>query len=166
MITETRWVAERIATEVFVHLMHGYRVKPFELATQCRSVFTERHNSRTSGPRYEIVRHLEPSPPFWPLTVNCDQPAGYGITCEATCIRYEQHCYPADGYVFRFIGERAEFGPGCRELMRPAPDNTVFVCETLPPRHAVYIVKNYLIDAVLSLTEGRGPLTVNSTHRS
>ena len=110
------------------------------------------------------MRHLEPSPPFWPRTVNGDQTAGYGITCGATCIHYEQRCYPADGYVFGFLGERAEFGPGCRELKRRAtPHNTVIVCATLPPRHAVNLVKNYLIDAVLSLTEGRGPLTVNDT---
>lgn len=155
-------MAERIAAEVFVYLMQRSRVRPYDVATRCRSAFTERDTSRTSGPRYEIVRHLEPSPPFWPLTVNRDSRSGYGINCEATCVRYEQHSYPSGGYVFGFIVERAEFGPGCEELMRRAtPRNTVFVCEILSPRSAVEVMKKHLIDAVLSLIERRGPLVVN-----
>lgn len=160
-------MAERVATEAFVYWMRHRRVRPCDVATRCRSVFTERDSSCTSGPRYEIVRHLDPSPPFWPLTVNRDLTSGYGITCEATCIRYEQQPYSTYGYVFGFIGERVEFGPGCGEFMRRStPHNSIFVCEILPPEYAVEIVKNYLIDAALSLTEGRGPLIVNNTERS
>jgi hypothetical protein len=164
---EPRSVAERIAAEVFVYLMQRSQVRPYDVATHCQSAFTERDTSRTSGPRYEIVRHLEPSPPFWPLTVNRDNRSGYGINCEATCIRYEQRSYPSDGYVFGFIGERAEFGPGCEELMRRATaHNPVFVCEILSPRSGVEIVKKTLIDAALSLIEGRGPLVVNGADDS
>jgi len=49
-------------------------------------------------------------------------------------------------------------------VRRATPHNTIFVCETLPPEYAVEIVKDYLIDAALSLTEGRGTLIVPNAH--
>jgi hypothetical protein len=93
--------------------------------------------------------------------------SGYGVHCEAVCIRYEQNTHPTGGYEFGFIASRAEFGPGFRQLMRRAtPSNPAFVCEILPPRYAIQVVKNYLIDAALSLIEGRGPLIVNGPNLS
>jgi hypothetical protein len=35
-----------------------------------------------------------------------------------------------------------------------------FVCEAIPPAEAEEVAKAYLIDAALSLAEGRGPLVV------
>jgi hypothetical protein len=42
-------------------------------------------------------------------------------------------------------------------MRRPTASNPAFVCEVLPARSAVQIITNYLIDAAVSLTEGRGP---------
>jgi hypothetical protein len=51
-------------------------------------------------------------------------------------IRYAQRVIPLGREVDGFTSVRTEFGPGCRELLRRA----------------------YLIEAAMSLAEGRGPL--------
>jgi hypothetical protein len=163
-----RSVAGRVAAEVFVSLMQQNRVRPCDIATWGSSFFTECDASQV-GAGYEIVRRFELSPPFWPLTTTRGGTgvSGYGVNCDAVCIRYEQNTHPANGYQFGVIASRAEFGPGCRELMRRATlSNPAFVCEILPPRYAIQVVKNHLIDAALSLIERRGPLVVNSPNRS
>ena len=61
----------------------------------------------------------------------------------------------ADG----FTAVRTEFGPGCRELLsRASGAIPAFVCEAIPPSESEEVAKAYLIDAALSLAEGRGPL--------
>ena len=121
------------------------------------------------GPKHEILHHYELAPPFWPLTRTRAQPApaGYGVNRDGACIRYARKTLRPNGYSNGFTVERTEFGPGCRELMRRADGNApVFVCEMLAPRDAIRVIGNYLIDALISLTEGRGPLVVDEDGNS
>jgi hypothetical protein len=100
--------------------------------------------------------------PFWPLTADSDQVRGYGITSDGHCIRYERTSSSISRYAFGFIAQRTEFAPGCQEAMcRATPSNPAFVCEVLPAQSAVQIITNYLVDAAVSLTEGRGPLIID-----
>ena len=155
-------VADRIAAEVFVQMMHRWRIRPLDMATQCHSEFIEREGTQGPAARYEIVRHFRPSSPFWPLTVSGDGTAGFGITCEARCIHYQRRSFRAASHVFGFIAERVDFGPGCQRLAGAGPSQTVVVCEIVPPQQAVRVIKRYLIDATLSLINGHGPLKADS----
>jgi hypothetical protein len=67
-----------------------------------------------------------------------------------------QRDIPSGREVDGFTSVRTEFGPGCRELLRHS--STAFVCEPIAPREADNVASTYLIDAGLSLVEGRGPL--------
>lgn len=159
----SRSLAERVAVEVFVHLMRSSRVRHYDLVAQRWTRAITRH--RSDGPRNEILHHFELAPPFWPLTIDRGTAgwAGYGVNRDAACIRYEQMTVAPTGYEDGFTVERAEFGPECRQLMRRASaGNPAFLCERLAPRHAVQVVKDYLIEAAISLTEGRGPLVIGN----
>ncbi len=141
--------------------MRRNRVPYYSIATQCRTRLITHH--AFEGPKQEILRHFELAPPFWPLTVNRDSAplAGYGVNQEAVCIRYKQHIPTINGRCDDNAVERTDFAPGCLEVMRRADlNNPAFVCEHLSPTDAIEIVSQYLIDAAISLTEGRGPLVV------
>jgi hypothetical protein len=61
--------------------------------------------------------------------------------------------------IMKWPNQRVEFGPGCQGLLRRcSPARPVFICELLTPREAIEVVKTYLLDAAISLAEGRGPL--------
>jgi hypothetical protein len=107
------------------------------------------------------VRRYRSAPPFWALTVRADEATltGYGVNTHAVLIRYAQRDIPLGRAVDGLTSVRTEFGPGCRELLRRASGAVpVFVCEPIPPREAEEVAKAYLIDAAMSLAEGRGPL--------
>jgi hypothetical protein len=153
--------AEQIAAEVFVKLMKSNRVRYYTIATQCWTRSITRH--ALEGPKQEIVRYFELAQPFWPLTIHQIQAVmtGYGISRGGTCIRYTRNPYPSNRHPDDVTVERVQFGPGCQELMRRASDNNpVFICERLAHLHAVKVVREYLIDAIISLSEGRGPLVI------
>lgn len=121
-----------------------------------------------AGPRSEILHNYELAPPFWPLTTSRGRAAlaGYGVNRDALCIRYEQMTLPRSGYNDGPTVECPEFGPAYRQLMqRASARNPAFLCERLPPWYAVQIVSEYLIEAALSLAEGRGPLIVENGSR-
>jgi hypothetical protein len=152
----------RAAAEVFVYLMRQCRVRPYDIATSCSSRFADRDDPPAGGSHFEIVRHVDMAAPFWPLTADSDQVCGYGMTSDGRCIRYKRTSSSISGHAFGFIEQRAEFAPGCQEVMRRATaSNPAFGCEVLPARSAVQIITNYLIDAAVSLTEGRGPLIID-----
>lgn len=160
----SRSLAERVAAEVFVYLMRSSRVRPYDLVAQCWTRSITRH--RSDGPRNEISHHYELAPPFWPLTISRGTAglAGYGVNRDAACVRYEQMTLPPTGYEDGLTVERAEFGPECRQLLRRASaDNPAFLCKRLAPRYAVQVVKEYLIEAAISLAEGRGPLVIGGS---
>ena len=121
-------------------------------ATSCSSRFADRDDPPAGGSHFEIVRHFDLAAPFWPLTADSDQVCGYGMTSDGHCIRYERTSFSISRYAFGFIEQRAEFA---------TPSNPAFMCEVLPAQSAVQIITNYLVDAAVSLTEGRGPLIID-----
>jgi hypothetical protein len=165
----TQSAAERAAAEVFVYSMRQRRVQHFDVALWRTTLIITHRTS--SGPKHEVLRRYEPAPPFWPLTIarSQDVPSGYGVNQDAVCIAYEQHWQSSSDHPDSLTVERAIFAPGCRDLMTHASrTNPVFVCEPLTFRRAAEILKHYLIDATISLTEGRGALIVytHDTHET
>lgn len=155
--------AERAATEVFVLLMRRHRVRYFDLALWVSTRTITHHGF--SGPKHEVVRRYEPAPPFWPLTIDRSQGAlaGYGVNRGAACIAYAQYRHPTTEHVDAAAVERVVFAPGCRERIGHASrTNPAFACGRLTSRRAIEILKTYLIDAVISLSEGGGALVVTS----
>ncbi|CPR04096.1 hypothetical protein BN000_03756 [Mycobacterium europaeum] len=153
--------AARAATEAFVYLMRQYRVRPYDIATTCSSRFADRDAPPAGRSHFEIVCHFDVAAPFWPLTADADQVCGYAISSDGHCIRYERTSFSISPYAFGFIEQRAEFAPGCREVIRRATaSNPAFVCKVLPARSAVHVIAKYLIDAAVTLIERRGPLAV------
>ncbi|WP_046319123.1 hypothetical protein [Mycobacterium sp. UM_Kg1] len=151
--------AARIAAEVFLDIMRINRVRPHEIAARCRERTLTRHVA--VGPRHEIVRSFDLVPPFWPVTVDRSDAmaAGYGIDRTGTCVRYTQNRYPLINRADDRTVVRVQFAPGCHNVLRRATrSNPAFLCEPLAPRHAVEVVARYLIDAAISLSEGRGPV--------
>jgi hypothetical protein len=115
------------------------------------------------GTNREIVRRYRAAPPFWALTVKADETTltGYGVNAHAVLIRYAERVVPLSGNTDGFTSVRTEFGPGCRELLRRASGAMpVFVCEPVPPHEADEVAAVYLLDAAMSLAEGRGPLVM------
>ncbi|MEB3030246.1 hypothetical protein [[Mycobacterium] nativiensis] len=151
--------AARLAVEVFIAFMRNNRVRPYEIATRCRIRSVTRHVP--VGPRREIVRSFDLAPPFWPITVDRDDVAltGYGIDRTGVCIRYTQNPYPLFDHADDVTVQRARFSPGCHNVMRRASrTNPAFICERLPEREVIGVLADYLIDAAVSLSEGRGPV--------
>lgn len=153
--------AARIAVEVFiVHMQHN-RVRPYDIATRCRTRAVTRHVP--TGPRREVLRSFELAPPFWPVTVDRNAAAltGYGIDRAGGCIRYLRNPYPLMNCVDDVMIQRVQFSPGCHEVMRRATrTNPAFVCDPLPYSQATEVLSEYLIDAAVSLSEGRGPVVL------
>ncbi|KLO30372.1 hypothetical protein ABW16_05465 [Mycolicibacter heraklionensis] len=156
--------AARIAVEVFLEFMRQNRVRPYDIAARCRIRSLTRHVP--VGPRREIVHSFDLTPPFWPLTIDPDDArvTGYGIDRTGACIRYAQNPYPLANRADEETVLRVQFAPGCHNLMRRATrTNPAFICEPLPSWHAVQIITEYLIDAAISLSEGRGPVAARTT---
>ena len=157
----SRSLAERAAAEAFVYVMHRCRVGWDELAVEGWIGATDR--PVTGGTSREIVRRYRLAPPFWALTVKADEamPTGYGVNTHAVVIRYARRDIALSGPADGFTAVRTEFSPGCKELLRRASGAVpAFVCEPIPPGEAEKVAKAYLIDAAMSLAEGRGPLVV------
>jgi hypothetical protein len=157
----SRALAERAAAEAFVYVMHRCRVDWHEVAVEGWIGAADRPVA--GGTSHEIVRRYRSAPPFWALTVKADEamPTGYGVNTHAVVIRYAQRDIPLSGPADGFTAVRTEFGPGCKELLRRASAAMpAFVCEPIPPGEAAEVARAYLIDAALSLAEGRGPLIV------
>lgn len=151
--------AARIAVEVFVDFMGKKGVRPYDIATRCRTRSLTRHVP--VGPRREIVRSFDLALPFWPVTIDTYDGllAGYGIDRDGACIRYTQNPYPLTSRADDVTVQRVQFSQGCQNVMRRATrTNPVFICEPLPPWRAVQVVREHLIDAAISLSEGRGPV--------
>lgn len=151
-------LAARIAVEVFLEFMRTHQVRPYDIATRCRTRSFTRHVP--AGPRQEIVRFFDLAPPFWPVAVDAYDGllAGYGIDRGGACIRYTQNPYPLTGRADDMTVQSVQFSQGCHNLMRRATrTNPAFICEPLPPWRAVQIVTEHLIDAAISLSEGGGP---------
>jgi hypothetical protein len=159
----SRSLAERSAAEAFVYLMHRCRVACHEVAVEGWIGAADR--PVIGGTSREIVRRYRLAPPFWALTVESGEATltGYGVNTHAVLIRYAQRVIPLSRPADGFTTVRTEFGPGCLELLRrasgPAPS---FLCEPIPPREAEAVAKAYLIDAAMSLAEGRGPVVVSA----
>jgi hypothetical protein len=157
----SRALAERAAAEAFVYVMHRCRADWHEVAVEGWIGAADRPVA--GGTSHEIVRRYRSAPPFWALTVKADEamPTGYGVNTHAVVIRYAQRDIPLSGPADGFTAVRTEFGPGCKELLRRATASMpAFVCEPIPPGEAEKVARAYLIDAALSLAEGRGPLVV------
>jgi hypothetical protein len=155
----SRSLAERAAAEAFVYLMHRCRVAWHEVAVEGWIGAADRPVA--GGTSREIVRRYRTAPPFWALTVESDEatPTGYGVNTHAVLIRYAQRVIPLSGPADGFTSVRTEFGPGCRDLLQHASGATPpYICEPIPPGEADEVAKAYLIDAAMSLAEGRGPL--------
>ena len=158
--THSRSLAERAAAEAFVYLMNRCRVACYEVAVEAWIGATDR--PVVGGTNREIVRRYRAAPPFWALTVNCNEEmlTGYGMNMHAVVIRYARRVIPLNDDADGFSSLRTEFGPGCRELLRRAKE--AFICEAIPPGEAEQVAKAYLIDAALSQAAGRGPLVVSA----
>jgi hypothetical protein len=118
------------------------------------------------GTTRQVVRRYRKSPPFWPLTVNADEPVitGYAINTRAVVIRYAQRDIPLDGAADGVTSARTEFGPGCIDLFTRATGTVpAFVCETVSPDEARRVVGAYLMDAIGSHMEGRGPVMTSGS---
>lgn len=167
-LAQQKWPpAARIAVEVFLDAMHGSRVRPYDIATRCRTRSLTRHVP--VGPRHEIVRFFDLAPPFWPLTVDPGAAAlsGYGIDRTGTCIRYTQNPHPLTNRADDMTVQRVQFAPGCHHMMRRATRaNPVFICEPLPSGQAIQTLADFLIEAAISLTEGRGPIIADAPESS
>lgn len=103
-----------------MYLMRRHRVRQYELAVDAWIQATGRPVAGgTSHEVHEVVRRYRKSPPFWPLTINSDEPVltGYAINAHAVVIRYAQRDIPMDGAADGFTSVRTEFGPGCRDLL-------------------------------------------------
>lgn len=143
--------------------MHRCRVRQHEYAVEGWIGAADRPVA--GGTSREIVRRYRLAPPFWALTVKADEATltGYGVNTHAVLVRYAQRVIPLSGPADGFTTVRTEFGPGCRELLRRASGPVpAFVCEPLTPGEAEEVAKTYLIDAAMSLAEGRGPLVVGA----
>jgi hypothetical protein len=152
-------LAERAAAEAVVFLLHRYRVTWQEVAVEGWIGAADRPVA--GGTNREIVRRYRAAPPFWSLTVKADETSltGYGVNAHAVLIRYAQRVFPLNANTDGFASVRTEFGPGCRELLRRASSAMpAFVCEPIAPHEATEVAATYLLDAALSLAEGRGPL--------
>jgi hypothetical protein len=161
--TRTRSLAERAASEAFVFLMHRCRVPWHEVAVEGWIGAADRPVA--GGTSHEIVRRYRSAPPFWTLTLQADETTltGYGVNTHAVVVRYAQRDIPLSGPADGFTSVRTEFGPGCRELLRRASGaEPAFIYEPVSAREAEKVAAAYLIDASLSLTEGRGPLILRS----
>jgi len=160
----SRSLAERAAAEAFVYVMRRCRVRQFDLAAE--AWISAGSRPVAGGTSHEVVRHYRIAPPFWPITVNADEPilSGYAINAHAVPIQYAQRDIPLNGASDGFTSVRTEFGPGCRDLFLRAT-NTVpaFVCEPLSAAEARQVVDEYLIDAIVSQTGGCGPLVASGT---
>jgi hypothetical protein len=155
----SRSLAERAAAEAFVYLMHRCRVGWYDVAVEGWIGAADRPVA--GGTNREIVRRYRSAPPFWALTLKADEsiPTGFGVNAHAVVIQYAQRVIPLGRQIDGFTSVRTEFGPGCRELLRRGSGSVpTFVCESLPPGEAEKVAKAYLIDAAMSLAEGRGPL--------
>lgn len=143
--------------------MRNNRVRPHEIAIACRTRSVTRHVP--VGPRREIVRSFDLALPFWPVTIDQDDAVltGYGIDRAGGCIRYTQNSYPLFNQADNVTIQRVQFSPGCHNVMlRATRNNPAFICERLPSPQTIYIVTEYLIDAAVSLSEGRGPVAVRA----
>ncbi|MGV0626517.1 hypothetical protein [Mycolicibacter minnesotensis] len=141
--------------------MRSNRVRPYGIATRCRTRSFTRHVP--VGPRHEIVHSFDFASPFWPVTVDQDAHTltGYGIDHGGACIRYTPNPHALFSRFDDVTIQRVQFAPGCHDLMRRATRaNPAFICETLAHRQGVQLLRDYLVDAALSLAEGRGPLVV------
>jgi len=157
--TRSRSLAERAAAEAFVYVMHRCQVDWHEVVVEGWIGAADRPVA--GGTSHEIVRRYRSAPPFWALTVKADEamPTGYGVNTHAVLIRYAQRDIPLSGPADGFTAVRTEFGPGCKELLRRASGGVhAFICEPIPPVEAEKVAKAYLIEAAMSLAEGRGPL--------
>jgi hypothetical protein len=69
------------------YLKRHNRVRPCEVATQCTSRFSDPWRA----PAMRSCASLDLAPAFWPLAMTRGETgtAGYGINCEAVCIRYD-----------------------------------------------------------------------------
>jgi hypothetical protein len=159
-VKRSRSLAERAAAEAFVYLMHRCRVAWNEVAIEAWIGAADRPVA--GGTNREIVRRYQSAPPFWALTLDCDEEmlTGYGVNTHAVLIRYAQRVIPLSSDADGFTSLRTEFGPGCRELLRHA--KPAFVCEAIPPGEAEQVAKAYLIEAALSQAAGQGPLVVRA----
>ena len=161
-----RLLAEVAAAEVFVDRMHSCGVRAHDLAARCWTRSLTRH--QFEGPRREVWRRYELAPPFWPLTVHRGAAGltGYGVNREAVCVQYQQIKLPPAGPGSAATAERVEIVPQLRQLMRFASArNPALVYEPLTPQYAIHIVKEYLVDAAISLIEGSGPLRIDDDTR-
>lgn len=143
--------------------MHRCRVDRHEVAVEGWIGAADRPVA--GGTSHEIVRRYRSAPPFWALTVNAHESTltGYGVNTHAVLSRYAQRVIPLSGPADGFTAVRTEFGPSCRELLRRASGaEPALVYEPIPPREADRVAAAYLIDAAMSLTEGRGPLVVSA----
>lgn len=157
----SRSLAVRAAAEAFVYLMHRCRVDWHEVAVEGWIGPADRPVA--GGTNHEIVRRYRAAPPFWAVTIKSDEamPTGYGVNAHAVVIRYAQRDIPLANATDGFSAVRTEFGPGCKELLRRASGaEPAFVYEPSAPQEAAEVAKAYLIDAALSLAEGRGPLLI------
>jgi hypothetical protein len=160
----SRSLAERAAAEAFVYVMRRWRVRGYDLAAEAWIEAAGRPVA--GGTNREVVRRYRMAPPFWPLTVNADEPVltGFAVNAHAVVIRYAQRDVPLGGATDGFTTVRTEFGPGCRDLfVRATGTVPAFLCESLPPNEARRVVNALLIDAMTSLVDGRGPLVVSGS---
>lgn len=149
--------AERSAAEAFVYVMRRARIREHDLATEAW-IST---GGATCGANGDVVRRYRMAPPFWPLTLDPDCPVmtGYGVNTHAVVIRYAQRDVPLKRTADGFTSVRTEFGPGCRDLFeRASATIPAFVCESVAPDDARRIVAEFLLDALVSHLERRGPL--------
>jgi hypothetical protein len=156
-------LAERAAAQAVAYLMHRCQVSRHEVAVEGWIGAADRPVA--GGTSREIVRRYRLAPPFWALTVQADETVltGYGLNTHAVLIRYAQRTIPLGSDGDGFTAVRTEFGPGCRVLLRRASGSIpAFVCEAVSPSEAEEVARTYLIDAAMSLAEGRGPLLVSA----
>ena len=129
--------AERAAADAFVHVMRTKGVPYYGVAVQWTPPYqtddAQRRVRQQSSQRTEL---------FWALTASTEQNmlSGCGITQRAVCISYTRMLQATD----------------------PAGANAMCACRTLRPQSTRAILADYLIDAVVSLLEGNGPLILNA----
>jgi hypothetical protein len=163
-IAPPRCLGERAAAEAFVFVMRRWRVREHTLAAEAWVEATGR--PAAGGTSREVVRRYRMAPPFWPLTVDTDEPVltGYAVNTHAVVIRYAQRDVPISAGTDEFTSMRTEFGPGCRELFVQASGTVpAFVCEIVSPEEARQVVESHLVDAMRSLIDGRGPLVISGS---
>jgi hypothetical protein len=158
----SRSLAERAATEAFVHVMRRWRVREHAMATEAwvDAPGTTVARRRDLTPRYRMA------PPFWPLTVNTDEPVltGFAVNAHAVVIRYAQRDVPLGSGPDGFTSPRTDLGAGCHDVfLRASGTVPAFVCEALTPDEAMLVVEAHLIDAMRSLIDGRGPVVTTGS---